>query len=191
MKVPRSMASSVDESEKGSMITHSMSRLLQPLRALLNSTLFQLALAFITVFFPLVLVATLLCLFVTVPDWTVHNPTKENPDLPFTPLDTSVLLTKILNNHVTLTSSFASNIAQFAAVPFLLLFSFLVALELANQHQTMDQEFPKLIHGDTHSVYNWLVSRLGRAEGSRRVNGTRIAGVGALISLVLTYAFFS
>jgi hypothetical protein len=191
MEVSSSMASSADEPEKQTMRKRSTSGLLQTTKKLFGSALFQIAFAFTTVFCPLVLVATLLCLFVTLPDWTVQDPAEEDLNLPSRPLNTSVLLTRVLSNHVTLTSSFASNIAQFAAAPFLLLFSFLVALELANRHQVMDRDVPKLVPGDINSVYNWLASRSWRAEGSKRANGTRIAGAGTLVSLVLTYAFFS
>jgi hypothetical protein len=169
------MRSSAEESEKQTARKHSISRL------------FQIAFAFTTVFCPLVLVATLLCLFVTVPIWTIQNPREENKNLPIEPLDDSVFLTKIISNRVTLTSSFASNIAQFAASPFLLLFSFLVALELAKRHQAMDEGVTQLLRGDQSSLFNWVVHQSWRARNTKRVNGTSIAGFGALLSLVLTY----
>jgi hypothetical protein len=102
-----SMACSDDESEKRITGTHSVSRLL------------QITFAFAIVFFPLVFVATLLCLFVTI--LTIQNPPQENVDLPVKPLDESFFMTKVSLNSVALTS-FASNAAQLAASPFLLLF---------------------------------------------------------------------
>jgi hypothetical protein len=175
MTVSSSMASSVEESEKQTANMRSVSRI------------FQIALAFATVFFPLVLVATLLCLFVTIPIWTIQHPPEENAYLPVNPLNESFFITKIFSNKVSLTSSFASNIAQFAASPFLLLFSFLVALELANRHQDMDEETTKLLQNDQKVLFSWTVHRIWRARNTKRASATRIAGVGALISLILTY----
>ncbi|CAN9280556.1 unnamed protein product [Alternaria sp. RS040] len=122
------MPCSDEEFEKPTMRAHSIWRL------------FQIAFAFATVFFPLVFVATLLCLFVTIPAWTIQDPPEENANLPIDPHDESFLTTTVLINKVALTSSFASNVAQWAAVPFLLLYSFLVALELSNRHQVIDQD---------------------------------------------------
>jgi hypothetical protein len=175
MRIPSSMTSSADEPEKHTARKHSI------------STLLKIIPAFVTVFFPLVLVATLLCLFVTLSIWTIHNPPEENPNLPFIPLNDTGLLTAISSNKVTLTSSFAGNIAQFAATPFLLLFSFLVALELAHRHQAMGQDVTKLLGGD-QSFY-FILMRLWRARKTRRANGTKIAGLGALLSFVLTYVY--
>lgn len=148
--------------------------------------LVQIAIAFATVFCPLVLVGTLLCLFVTLPTWTVENIAETNSDLPVTLLDDSVLWTQILSNDVTLTSSFASNIAQFAASPFLLLFSFLVALEVAKRHQDMDPAATKLLQSDQKF---WTVLQIWRNRRTQRGYGTTIAGIGALVSLCLTYVF--
>jgi hypothetical protein len=169
----RSMASNADEPEDQAAQTRSI------------SSFFHIALAFGTVFLPLVLVATLLCLFVTLPLWTIYDQPEENANLPITPLDSSVFLTTVYSNKVILTSSFASNIAQFAATPFLLLFSFLVALELANRHEANDEDTTKLLDGDQNPMS--VLLRLWRVRNNRRANGTRIAGVGALISIILTY----
>lgn len=171
------MASSVEESEKQTAETNPVSRL------------FHIALAFATVFCPLVIVATLLCLFVTIPGWTIQNPPEENANLPVVPLDDEVFLTTIFSNKVTLTSSFASNIAQFAVSPFLLLFSFLVALELANRHQAIDQDVTKLLQKDQTYLFSWIVHRSWRVRNTKGAAGTRIAAFGALTSLVLTYVF--
>lgn len=168
------MACSDDESENITTGTHSVSRLL------------QIALAFAIVFFPLVFVATLLCLFVTIPTWTIQIPPQENVDLPVSPLDESFFATKVLMNSVALTSSFASNAAQLAASPFLLLFSFLVALELANRHEDVDQDVVKLLQGEPKFLFNWTLLRFWRARNAKMTSGTRIAGVGAFIALVLT-----
>jgi hypothetical protein len=174
MAVSSSMTLSAEEPEKQPVTrSHSV------------STLLRMIPAFVIVFCPLVLVATLLCLFVTLPIWTIHNPPEENPNLPVLPLNDTGFLTAISINKVTLTSSFAGNIAQFAATPFLLLFSFLVALELANRHQTTGQDVTKLLGGD--QSFFFILIRLWRARKIRKANGTKIAGFGALLSFVLTY----
>jgi hypothetical protein len=84
-------------------------------------------------------------------------------NLPFRAQNGSLLTTKVLINRVAVTSSFTSNVAQFAAVPFLLLFSFLVALELTNRHELMDQDVTKLLQGDQKFLLNWTVYRLWMA----------------------------
>jgi hypothetical protein len=177
MAIPRSKVSSDEVSETQPARMHSFWKLL------------QIALAFVTVFFPLVFIATLLCLFVTIPAWTIQNPPQENVNLPFRAKNVSFLTTKVLMNRVAVTSSFASNVAQFAAAPFLLLFSFLVALELANRHELVDQDVTKLLQGDQRFLLNWTVLRLWRARNAKIAKATRIAGIGALISVVLTYVF--
>ncbi|CAN9296677.1 unnamed protein product [Alternaria alternata] len=158
------MSCSDEEFEKPTTRAHSIWRL------------FQIAFAFATVFFPLVFVATLLCLFVTIPAWTIQDPPEENANLPIDPHDESFLTTTVLINKVALTSSFASNVAQWAAVPFLLLYSFLVALELPNRHEVIDQDMKKLLHGDQTFLLNWTVLRLWRARKTKIASGTRIAG---------------
>ncbi|CAN9275286.1 unnamed protein product [Alternaria alternata] len=158
------MSCSDEEFEKPTTRAHSIWRL------------FQIAFAFATVFFPLVFVATLLCLFVTIPAWTIQDPPEENANLPIDPHDESFLTTTVLINKVALTSSFASNVAQWAAVPFLLLYSFLVALELSNRHEVIDQDMKKLLHGDQTFLLNWTVLRLWRARKTKIASGTRIAG---------------
>jgi hypothetical protein len=138
----------------------------------------------------LVLVATLLCLFVTLPIWTIQNPPDVNANLPLKPLNDSFFITAILGSKVAFTSSFASNIAQWAATPFLLLFSFLVALELANRHETVDPDQTNLLRSHQQTLFSRTVlRRLWRARNTKRARGTRIAGVGALISIILTYVF--
>lgn len=175
MPTAKSVTSSANQFEKQQTgRTHSVARL------------FQIAFAFLSVFCPLVLVATLLCLFVSLPSWTISNQPEGDENLTVIPLKESVFLTAILSNQVTLTSSFASNIAQFAAAPFLLLFSYLVALELANRQQSSDQEITKLLQGDKNTLFSWTVHRFWRAEKTTGADGTVIAGVGALISLILT-----
>ncbi|KAB2108361.1 hypothetical protein AG0111_0g2714 [Alternaria gaisen] len=174
MATSSSMACSDDESEKQTTRTQSSSKLL------------QIVLAFAIVFFPLVFVATLLCLFVTIPAWTIQDPSEEDMNLPFNTLDESFYSTKVLMNRVAVTSSFASNVAQFAAAPFLLLFSFLVALELANRHETTDQDTINLLRGDQRFFFNWTLFRLWRSRNTKITKGTRIAGIGALMSVILT-----
>jgi hypothetical protein len=173
MVISSSMASSDEESEKRIAKTHSVIRL------------FQLVITFAMVFFPLVLIATLLCLFVTIPAWTIRNPPEETPDLPITPLDQSFFSTMILMNRVQMTGSFASNVAQLAAAPFLMLFSFLVALQLANRPEAMEKDTTNLLRGDQKFFLNWAIRRVWRARNTRTTRGTRIAGVGALTSVVL------
>jgi hypothetical protein len=175
MAVPQSTASSADDLSKLPPRSHSLSYFL------------QIGLAFATVFFPLFLIATLLCLFVTLPIWTLPNTFEENPNLPIRPVDSSFFLTLVLSNKVSLTSSFASNIAQFAAAPFLLLFSFLVALELAKGQEDVDQDTTRLVTWDPKFLLSWAVLRVWRKGNGRRARGTRVAGIGALISIVLTY----
>ncbi|RII20070.1 hypothetical protein CUC08_Gglean001469 [Alternaria sp. MG1] len=169
------MSCSDEEFEKPTRRAHSIWRL------------FQIAFAFATVFFPLVFVATLLCLFVTIAAWTIQDPPEENANLPIDPHDESFLTTTVLINKVALTSSFASNVAQWAAVPFLLLYSFLVALELSNRHEVIDQDMKKLLHGDQTFLLNWTVLRLWRARKTKIATGTRIAGIGAFLCVILTY----
>jgi hypothetical protein len=177
MTVESSMASSAGYSEKQTPRARSIPKLL------------EIALAFAIVFFPLVLVGTLLCLFVTIPKWTIHNPPESNAKLPVPPLNESVFTTKIFMNRVTSTTSWASNIGQFAASPFLLLFSFLVALDLANRHQDSDEEATRLLKNDQNVLFSWIVHRVWPARNTRSAYGTRIAGIGACIALVFTYVF--
>ncbi|KAH7389682.1 hypothetical protein DE146DRAFT_791684 [Phaeosphaeria sp. MPI-PUGE-AT-0046c] len=171
MKEPNSIISSTEEHEDSNPRSRSAPRLV------------QVALAFAIVFCPLVLVATLLCLFITLPRWTAENVPETNPNLPVHPLDDSVLWTNIRTNHVALTSSFASNIAQFAASPFLLLFSFLVALEIAKRNEDMDPAATKLLQSNQKI---WTVYQIWRTRKTQKANGTTVAGLGALISLSLT-----
>lgn len=175
MAVSKSMTFSNDGCEKQTPRTHSFSGFV------------KIALAFSTVFFPLVLVATLLCLYVTIPIWTIHNPPEENADLPILPLDDSAFYTAIMQKKVVLTSSWASNIGSMAAAPFLLLFSFLVALELADQHQGTDQDVTTLLRGSISWWSSWAIIRSWRARNTQRAYGTRLACIGALLSLILTY----
>lgn len=96
-------------------------------------------------------------------------------------------MTKVSSNSVALTSSFASNAAQLAASPFLLLFSFLVALELANRHEDVDQDVVKILQGEPKFLFNWTLLRFWRARDVKTASGTRIAGVGVFVALALTY----
>jgi hypothetical protein len=176
MAIPNSMPSSTEDISKPSSRTHSL------------SLLFQIGLAFATIFFPLILVATLLCLFITLPIFTIRNPPSNNHNLPIVSPDTSVFLTVVLNNKVSLTSSFASNIAQFAAAPFLVLFSFLVALELAKGQEEIEGDATRLLQGDPKFMVSWAVLRVWRRD-AKRARGTRVAGIGALVAVVLTYVF--
>jgi hypothetical protein len=193
MPVSTSKASNADKPEKRitTTATYSMANADEPETRTAQRrsipSLFHIGLAFATVFLPLVLVATLLCLFVTLPIWTIYNPPEEHNDLPIPPLNNSVFLTAIYSNKVTLTSSFASNIAQFAASPFLLLFSFLVALELSNRQHAKNEDTTKLLHGDHDPVS--ILLRMWRVRNTRRAKGTRIAGIGALLSILITYVF--
>jgi hypothetical protein len=175
MLVSHSIASSDEEPEK------------RPARIFSVPKHLQIALAFTTVFFPLVSVATILCLFVTIPSLTITNPPEDNANLPVPPQDQYFFFTTVFSNKFTLASSFASNIAQFAAAPFLLLFSFLVALDLAHRNQAIHQDVPKLLRGDQKFLCKWAVLRLWRSGNTEITIGTRIAGMGASISLVLTY----
>jgi hypothetical protein len=189
MPVSSSMASHVDKPEKriATTATYSTDTTTEELQTRSTPSLFHIGLAFATVFLPLVLVATLLCLYVTLPIWTIYNPPEEHNDLPVPPLNNSVFLTAIYSSKVTLTSSFASNIAQFAASPFLLLFSFLVALELANRQHAKNEDTTKLLHGDQDPMS--ILLRMWRVRNTKRAKGTRIVGIGALLSIIITYVF--
>jgi hypothetical protein len=97
-------------------------------------------------------------------------------------------MTKVSLNSVALTSSFASNATQLAASPFLLLFFiFLVALELADRHEDVDQGVVKLLQGGPKFLFNWTLLRFWRARNVKTASGTWIAGVGVFVALVLTY----
>lgn len=173
----RSMTSSDADYEKRAQGTHSFPRLI------------QIAVAFSTIFFPLIVVATLLCLFVTLPFWTIHNPPTENANLPILSLDGSAFYTATVAKKVILTSSWASNITQWAATPFLLLFSFFVALELANRQHAVHRDVTTFFRGDKNVLFSSTVFRLWRARDTKRANGARLTGVGALLSLILMYVF--
>jgi hypothetical protein len=145
--------------------------------------------AFIITFVPLVLIAILLCLFVSLPYWTIYNPDPQNAALPIKPLDTSTFLTSVYSSKFILTVSWTSNIAQFATAPFMLLFSFLVAFELADRYQESDEEnetVKRLLQGDKSSLLAWVLRRFWHGKNNMRANGLRAAGVGALVSLILT-----
>ncbi|KAH3904871.1 hypothetical protein HBI56_226400 [Parastagonospora nodorum] len=147
---------------------------------------FQIACAFAIVFCPLVILATLLCLFVTTPTWTIQHPLEENANLPIEALENSVFYTAVFMGKVSMTSSFAPNVAQFAVVPFLLLCSYLVALELANQHRDIGRDEARLLRGDQKALLDWISRRFCGARRTERADGTRIAGIGALIAFLLT-----
>jgi hypothetical protein len=174
MTFPISMASSAEEPKKQTTRPDSV------------LAFFQIASAFAFVFCPLVILATLLCLFVTIPTWTIHHPLEENANLPIKALDKSVFYTAVFMGKVSMTSSFAPNVAQFAVVPFLLLFSYLVALELANQHRDMGRDEARLLRGDQKAFLGWISRRFRSARRTERADETRIAGIGALIAFLLT-----
>ncbi|KAF2729659.1 hypothetical protein EJ04DRAFT_568418 [Polyplosphaeria fusca] len=142
--------------------------------------------AFLITFVPLITVAILLSLFVVSPMWGVENPSEQNAALPVEPLNNAVFYTTVLSSNVILTSSSASNIAQFASAPFMLLFSFLIACELAKRRQVEERNTTRSLQSDKLSLWKWVIHRFWSGPHAVNGNGTRLAGCGALLSLSLT-----
>jgi len=152
------------------------------------TTPLNVAIAFFITFFPLVIIATLLCLFVLLPDWTVYNPPQTNASLPIEPLGGSVFVTTVFSGKISLASSWASNIGQFAIAPFLLLFSFLVAYELANHHETSEEECDsakQLLRGGKTSLFKWVINRARNRGAYAKGKGIRAAAIGVTIAFIL------
>lgn len=146
----------------------------------------HLVLAFISTFCPLVIVASLFCLFFSYKDWTISNPPEENSALPINPLDGSTFYTRIRSSKVILTTSWTSNIAQFATAPFMFVFSFLVAVEVVNRHKTSKAENDDakgLLQGESGSLFSWIISH---NRYHPRGNAIRVAAAGAFMSCILT-----
>ena len=65
----------------------------------------------------------------------------------------------------------------------------LQAAVVVNRHGVIEQDMIKLLQGDERFFLNWTVLKLWHARNTNIANGTRIAGIGALISMVLTCVF--
>lgn len=160
------------------------------------TTPWHILLACLLVLVPITVVTTLLIMFVSWARWTLYDPDYTRPDLPIARLDSSSFNTVVFASKVILVSSWSSNIAQFATAPFMLIFSFLVARDLASRPKLAgaeNEDEKGLLQRNNYNLLKWLSGGQHRSTGQECIgrNATRIAGYGALISLFLTYVMVS
>jgi hypothetical protein len=168
------------------------------------SPLSHMAFAFSVVFFPLLAIPLILCAFI-LQGWPGYwgvdlaSASDSCHNLPGNRNDNgSYFYTTIALNYVVSTSSWSSNVAQFATGPFLFLFSFLVAsrfivhdgpvsgitsISMNNTHE----EIPpvrRLLAGRPDGVWQWLQDFL---LNQRKARGStvRFTAVGSILALVL------
>jgi hypothetical protein len=163
------------------------------------SPLSHLALAFAVVFVPLLAIPIILCSFIT--HWGVDlaSASESCHQLPGNTIDSgSYFYTTMALNYVVLTSSWLSNVSQFATTPFLFLFSFMVAARFVPQRKP-DSDTPsfrptdirneiapirRLLAGTTYSLWQW-VKDFVFDERKARGPTVRFTALGSALALVL------
>lgn len=164
-----------------------------------RTPLSHLAFTFLIVFVPLLAIPLILCAFI-LQDWPgtwgvdLASYSGSCPGLPGDQnISHSYFYTQVALNRVVLTSSWLSNVSQFASTPFLFLFSFLVASRLFAHDMSSSDTSRKsdtyeisrrLLEGTPMVTWRWLKDFLLRRSYTKE-STVRIAALGSILCLVL------
>ncbi|OCL02135.1 hypothetical protein AOQ84DRAFT_424282 [Glonium stellatum] len=151
----------------------------------------HLLVAFVVLFIPMVALPLLLIAFVYIPAYRQYFPNNGTPELPvnLSAVSNSSYYTYVNGTTITLVSSWAPNMAQFGTAPFMFIFSFLVAFELAserNHSATHDNDILLgLLQGGWQGILEWIKSVL---HGNRvKDRAIHVAAIGALLSCIFSF----
>jgi hypothetical protein len=168
------------------------------------SPLYHLAIAFLVVFVPLLVIPLILLAYI-LKGWPGYwgvdlaSASGSCHELPGNQNNSdSYFYTTIALNYVVLTSSWLSNVAQFATAPFLFLFSFLVASRfILHGEPASDTTFfgttdryneiypiRRLLEGTPSGVYQWLKDFLLDKHNARE-STVGFTALGSMLALVL------
>jgi hypothetical protein len=166
-----------------------------------RSPLSHLAIAFLVVFLPLLAIPIFLCAFITYWGVDLASASESCHELHGNENDNgSYYYTVIALQYVVSTSSWSSNVAQFATAPFLFLFSFMVASRFIPHREpnsdttsiratdTYNETRPvrKLLAGRPDSVRQWLQDFLLNRNKARGPT-VRFTALGSILALALRY----
>lgn len=153
-------------------------------------------LAFTIVSLPLLVIAILLLAFVFLAEREIPDSSTDDPQLPLLDLTSSdAFYTRRDIGDFLLVGSWASNFATLTIAPFMLLFSYAVAWEVALQsapnHENPSAWLPvlqEILRGAHVGIWHWLAAKTGQSNKALKiaVRAIDIAALGLFVATLLS-----